>query len=110
MKTFFQRNFSYIMENKKKVLPQVFIFYFILAFGYLTIFLPVNIWTTVNFFTVGPLFIWSFFRTLGKMEKDNMSYWDCVFVVIVLPFLMLILPFVLALVFGMAYLLIFNPQ
>lgn len=99
MNEFFQRVFTYIMKNKKEMLPHLFIYYVLFAFGKATTFLPTTIWSIVNALVAFPLFIWSFFRTLTKMEQDNLSYWDIVFVLILLPIVLIALPFVFILIF-----------
>lgn len=99
MQDFILRVYSYTMENKKEILPHLFLYYVLFAFGKATTFLPSPFWAIVNGLVAFPVFIWSFFRTIKKMEDDALDYWDAIFLLLVLPILMIAVPFVLYLIF-----------
>lgn len=86
---------NYIWENKKKVLPNAFFFLVICVLAWLPI--P-TLLTTVLFLIYFPFAIRFFFLALSKTEEDNLSWWNRIFICVILPFLFFVIVFLISIV------------
>jgi hypothetical protein len=84
-------SFSYIRNNKKEMLPQVFTF----VNMYILLLLPIPISATLLFWLYIPFFGYFFFRALAKTEKDNLSLKHKILICMIFPFMALLVCFII---------------